>query len=119
MILIKLILYFAVLIGVLYLAYCTTRLLGKTAGIRQSSANMRVLEKTSLGKDSSLLIVKVQDKVLLLGVTPGGISKIQELSDYEEPEYKETADFGAVLAGQMKKNIHGLKKHKRQKRDEL
>lgn len=111
MILLKLTLYFAVVIGVLYLAYYATKMIGKTAGARQASANIQVLEKVVLTKDSFLLIVRIQDKVTLLGVTPGGISKLDELDGYEEGELKITEDFGTVFAKQLKNNLTQMGKN--------
>lgn len=109
MILVKLLLYFVVLVGILCLAYYTTKLIGKTAGVRQASANIRVLEKVAVGKESFLLIVKVQDQIFLYGLTPQGITKLSELSEYDESALPETEDFGAVLTKQMKTNLNQLK----------
>ncbi|MBU3878562.1 flagellar biosynthetic protein FliO [Faecalicatena sp. AGMB00832] len=105
MIVLKLLLYFAVLIGVLVLAYYTTKLIAGTAGPRQSSANIQVLEKVTLGKESYLLIARVQERIVLLGVTPGGIQKLEELDEYIESSQKAPEDFGRVLAKQIQKNF--------------
>lgn len=105
MIVLKLLLYFAVLIGVLVLAYYTTKLIAGTAGPRQASANIQILEKVMLGKDSYLLIARIQERVVLLGVTPGGIQKLEELEEYIEGSQKQPEDFGRVLAKQIQKNF--------------
>ncbi|MBU9739375.1 flagellar biosynthetic protein FliO [Diplocloster agilis] len=100
----KLFIYLVVLVGVLYLAYITTKFVAKGAGPKGMSGNIQILEKTPLGRDSCLLIVQVQERYLLLGVTPSGIEKLQELDHYE-PKKSVTAadsDFAKLLAGRLK-----------------
>lgn len=121
MIVLKLLLYFVVIIGVLVLAYYATKFIGGLAGAGQSSANIRILEKVMVSRDEFLLIVKIQDTIMLLGVTPGGISRLGELDDYIESSVPAPQDFGAVLAAQIKKNLSGNgknKKHTRYRGDE-
>ena len=54
---VKLVIYLVVLVGVLYLAYITTRFVAKGARPKGMSGNIQILEKTPLGRDSCLLIV--------------------------------------------------------------
>ena len=101
---VKLVIYLVVLVGVLYLAYITTRFVAKGARPNRMSGNIQILEKTPLGRDSCLLIVQVQERYLLLGVTPSGIEKLQELDHYEpkEPATAVDSDFAKLLAGRLK-----------------
>ncbi len=118
MIVLKLLLYFAVLIGVLVLAYYTTKLIAGTAGPRQASANIKILEKVMLGKDSYLLIAQIQERIVLLGVTPGGIQKLEELDSYIESSQNVPEDFSRILAKQIRKNF-GRKPDRNKDRREL
>lgn len=101
---VKLVIYLVVLAGVLYLAYITTRFVAKGAGPKGMSGNIQILEKTPVGRDSYLLIVQVQERFLLLGVTPSGIEKIQELDHYEQkrPAPAADSDFAKLLANRLK-----------------
>lgn len=110
----KIFFYLVVLILVLVLAYYTTRTLGKGINIRPENSNMRVLDRLAVGRDSSLLVVKVQERILLLGLSPAGIQNLGELEAYEKKNPAEAPpDFAALLAGQMKAHIHWEGKHKK------
>lgn len=103
MILMKLILYFVVVIGVLYLAYWVTKMIGKQSQSAQVHGSLKVVERVSVGRDSSLLIVEVQGRYLLLGVTPGGIVKLEEIDDYTAPGRDlQVPEFGDIFAGKLK-----------------
>lgn len=115
MTLVKLILYFIVVIGVLYLAYRTTKFVGQRSAGSQATANMRVLERVFVGKDSSLLIVEVQGRYLLLGATPSSIVKLEELEEYTGIQSAASGtDFSQILSGQLKDVLsRGGKKNNR------
>ena len=100
---IRWILYIVVLIGVLALAYYATKWIAGVPTLSQTSRNIRILEKVMIGKDSYLLIVKVQDKVMMLSATPGGITKLEDLEEYIEAPKNSTQDFGKVFLKQKKK----------------
>lgn len=76
MVVLKLLLYLFVLVLVLFLAYYTTKLVGRSAGGKQLGRSIRVLERTGVGRDSWLMIVEVQGKVLLLGLSPPASSRL-------------------------------------------
>ena len=65
----KILFYLIVLIVVLALAYYTTRMLGRGMGRSQRTGGMEILDQMALGRDSYLLVVKVQDRIFLMGVT--------------------------------------------------
>ncbi len=117
---------------VLLLAWAVSRWLGRRYGSagQGTGGHMRVLERMALGPDRSLVIVRVEDRVWLLGVTAHHISPIGELSPDAFAE-AETADAGLLLqkvhlpgdfAGTLQEAIRGFagKKEKRDKdtRDE-
>ena len=76
----------AVTVLMLALAYWFTRyVVGRLAGGRllPRQSRMTVLEQLSVGRDQRLLLVKVGDKVYLLGVTSGGITRLETLTAEE------------------------------------
>lgn len=99
----KILFYLIVLILVLALAYYTTRMLGRGMSLKQRTAGMQVLDQMAIGRDSFLLVVKVQEQILLLGVSPAGITKLEQLDTYERQEPAEAPpDFVAALSSQLK-----------------
>jgi len=89
-----------IIVIILYLAYVCTKYIGKSARLRQfggSSRHIAVIDQMILGQDSSVAIVKVQDRVLLLGITSDQISLLTELEDdgsFTFPEMGTTAGQG-------------------------
>ena len=75
-------------IGLIFLTYYASRWLnkkfnfGSTYGAKSS---IKIVEYTTVAQDKQLIIVSVGGKYMLLGVTPGSISKICDLDDYEIP----------------------------------
>ncbi len=69
-------------------AYWFTKLLGKHYGGRATgtSSSMKVLERMSLGSNCGLIIVRIHDKVLLLGITQQQITLLQELDAEQYPD---------------------------------
>lgn len=120
MALLKIFFYLIVLILVLVMAYYTTRILGRGINIRPESGNMCVLDRLAVGRDSCLLVVKVQERILLLGLSPAGIQNLGELEAYEKKNPAGAPpDFAALLASQMKAHLHMDGKHKKNGGDEL
>lgn len=75
-------------VGVLVLAYWVTRLIGRHGmpGWAKAPAGQGCLEilwQASLGKSERLVLVRVEKRCLLLGVTSGGIQVLTELSEEE------------------------------------
>lgn len=91
-------------------AYWCTRLIGKHYGGRLggASSSMQVLERLSLGTDSTLIIVKVNGQVLLLGVAQQHITLLQELDAGLYPDEKpqgpdgKAGQFSDVLKNSLK-----------------
>lgn len=88
----KLVLYFIVLIAILCLAYYTTKLVGNGMGRKQDSGGIRVLERTVIARDSFLLIVEIQGTVMVLGVSPAGIQKIDLICHLPALPLSDSAD---------------------------
>lgn len=75
-------------VGVLALAYWVTRLIGRHGmpGFAKASGaqgRLEVLWQASLGKSERLVLVRLEQRCLLLGVTSGGINVLTELSEEE------------------------------------
>ena len=75
-------------IAVLALAYWCTRWIGQRGmpGWARGAAGgekLQLLWQVSLGKGERLVLVRVHERCLLLGVTGGGISVLTELTEQE------------------------------------
>lgn len=91
----------AVVAAVLALAYLVTRYvvggLGRT-GVKSNGRHLVPMEQLSLGRDQKLLLVRLEDRCLLLGVTPGGITCLKELTQEEMASWQES-DAGNPVSG--------------------
>lgn len=103
-----------IVVLILYLTYICTRYIGRGAGMRTRSRNMKVLDQIALGRDRSAAIMQIGDRFFLVGITASQISLLAEL-DGEEivqlqgPEEAErlAPDFGEIfekLKNRKKKN---------------
>lgn len=69
-------------VGILYLAYITTKYIGKRYSLSgKSTRSLKIMETIGLGKDSQLAVVKIGEKYLLVGVTPQNVSLVRELDE--------------------------------------
>ena len=67
-------------VGVLALAYYSTKLIGKRySGQGFGEGNIKILDKVILGQDKSLMIVQVEEKTMLIGCTQHHIEKLSDL----------------------------------------
>jgi flagellar biogenesis protein FliO len=77
-------LMFAAILG---MAYFATRMIGKGyASQGGASGNIRILDKVWIGRERALLIVRVADKTMLIGMTPHHIEGLCGLDAGELPE---------------------------------
>ncbi len=83
---------------------------------RVSTANgnrMRVLDRINLGRDGMLLVVSVEGKMMLIGVTAQNITLLTELhgSEKDYPGFSESVSGTAPSFGKILENImHSNKK---------
>ena len=76
---------------------------------------MEILDQMALGRDSYLLVVKVQERIFLIGVSPGRISKVEELESYDKKGETEGApDFVSLLSSHMKEHFQEMGQRNRQ-----
>lgn len=70
----------ALFVGILYLAYISTKYIGKKYSVSSGSGkNLQIIETLSTGKDSRLVIARTGNKYLLLGMTAQNITLLKEL----------------------------------------
>lgn len=88
----KLIAALLVIVFIFYLAWRIPQIVAKKGGMGAAGKNIRVIERVQVTRDSYIVLVRAFDKVLVLGVTPGGVNA----SDVEEagsaPQAKGFAD---------------------------
>lgn len=96
-----------IFIGILFLAYFSTRLLMKSR-MAGRGKNIKIIEGLSLGMQGSLQLIKVADKYYLIGVTRDNINFLTQIqSDMIEDDKEEETDFGNILRNVWKR--HGKK----------
>lgn len=89
--------YILIMLAVLFAAYYTTKYLsGKTRRIIKSK-HIILLDRMGIAKDKSLLLAKVGDKCLLIGVTNQSIHSLGEVNigDIDEIENEPVSQSGA------------------------
>lgn len=70
---------------ILLLAYWCSRMLSKTWVKTSYGKHMKVIEQLHLGTDKQLLLLKIQDKTYLIGVSQSGIRMLTEVEgEFEE-----------------------------------
>ena len=106
----------AVAILILFLAYWVTRMLG-TWQMRSSAISPRVgggghvqlLSQLNLGKNERLVLIRIGDQCLLLGVTAERVTVLRELSTEEieavsaQPESGTSVGFTDILKDSLRK----------------
>lgn len=102
------------LIGVLFvilLAYLGTKLIAQKYSKMSTGRYLKVIERVALGQDKALVLLTVNQKVYLLGVTDKGINTVCEFEEKELVEINNPSkqDFSPLLGDCLKKyNIFHL-----------
>ena len=101
-------------VAVLALAYWVTRWVAQrgTSGLPgPAGQDLKVLWQVSLGKAERLVLVRLDQRCLLLGVTSGGISLLAELTEEEAAKWLQKREeiarqpsFLEVLRNKMRGN---------------
>lgn len=73
---------------VLFLAWWSSRQLGGRYMKMSSNQSMRILEQIRLGTDQRLLLVKIRERVFLIGASQEGIQLLAELGEDFKREYE-------------------------------
>ncbi len=104
-----------VIIVILYLAYIATKYVGKSAGFRRYAGNsgyITMIDQMVLGQGMSVAVVKVSERIFLLGVTSNQISLLAEFEDGEWVE-RPLADVTPMGSLDFKDIISKIKDRKR------
>lgn len=104
-----------VIIVILYLAYIVTKHVGKNAGFRGfagSSRHITMIDQVVLGQGMSVAIIKISERVFLLGVTANQITLLAEFTDGDWLDLP-SADAEPVGALDFKDIISKIKDRKR------
>ena len=92
----------AVMAGILAGAYYFTRWAGRGLGTLpgMGSQNLRVLDRISLGRDQSMLVVRANKRYFLVGAAPSGDSSASRLTPEEGAAWEHPAPTeGGVRPG--------------------
>jgi len=109
---------FVCVVAVLGLAYWSVRFVagrgwpGMTRASLRSGA-IRVLARVTVGRDQSLLLVRVGERCFLLGAAASGISRLAEFTPGEAAGWSETApDTADVSPGAFRESLRNAWKHR-------
>lgn len=81
-----------VVVLILYLAFVSTRYLGKNMKLKGNSRYMQVLDNMQLGQESSIALVKIAGEVYLIGSSASQISILSKIDENELEEYVQEKD---------------------------
>lgn len=99
--------------GILYLAYISTKLLGKRFSLgNQGSKNMRVLESMPVGQDKMLFIVKVGEKTMLMGSSKDHMEYLCDLADSDlvfDSQTQQGGDFSQIFKNALSEKISSFR----------
>lgn len=86
-------------IGILVLAYWSSRFLGKRWGGGISGRYLKIIDRIQVGADRYILLVKLEEHTYLVGVSEKGIQLLTEPNGtFEEPDQEEkTIGFQEIL----------------------
>lgn len=71
-------------VGILYLSYVATKGISKKLSLNgRGGKNLKIIESVSVGRESSMLLVKAGEKILVVGATSHSLTLISELSPDE------------------------------------
>ncbi len=107
------------LIGILGLIIFLFYLMKKInrQGGTTSGKNLRIIDKIAVGRDSSLAVICVSEKLMLVGITQNGISMLSDL-DMSEEEYlvskKPVGNFQSIKFSDVLSNAMGISKRRKQ-----
>lgn len=89
--------------GILYLAYISTKLIGKRYMLSSKGGkNLKILETVSVGRDMTIAIARAGERIFLVGITPDRINLLSELKEDELlTPYSEVQEGGAERAGNI------------------
>ncbi len=109
------------IVAILGLSYWFTRyvlgrgLLGRYGAQGGQGGKLQALQKLSISRDQQLLLVRVGDRVLLLGVSPGGIRTLCELTPEEAKPWLEEPDKLQASSPSFQESLRRVMEQRRKK----
>lgn len=101
--------YLFIVLLMIFCTYFGTKWISKRYLKMFTGQNIKVIERTALGQDKSLVLVKAAKKVYLLGVTGREVSTIgvfeEDEFDLSQPCNSQKPDFSSVISEIMKKQF--------------
>lgn len=80
-----------VIIVIFFLAWYIPHLIAGKGNFAPKGKNLAILEKIPVSKESYIMLLKTFDTVLVVGVTPGGMTTLREIGEGEyDPEEVQT-----------------------------
>jgi flagellar protein FliO/FliZ len=88
-----------VVVIIFFLAWYIPHLIAKKGSFGGSGRNIAILEKIPVSKDSYIMLLKTFDKVIVVGVTPGGMTTLKELEggDYKAEDVQPAQSFSHIF----------------------
>lgn len=83
-----------IFVGILFLAYYASRLIGTGALKRASGTHIKLIDMMPLGQEKAVAAIRVGDRYFLIGIANSGITNLAELDSDALPEAEE-------LSGQL------------------
>lgn len=105
---------FASVILVIFLAYWGTRWFSSRYKTITDGKYIKILERTVLGKDRHLVLIRINEKAFLLGMGGQSIETICAMDANELGETKSSvkpADFNTILKDMISKNMFSFSKN--------
>ena len=93
------------IVGLLFLTFYATKWFNKkmrNTGWNGAQNGIKIIECMGIAQDKQLLVVKVGSKSMLLGVTPGSVTKLSDLDDDDIAKLEENAAAAPGFADTLK-----------------
>lgn len=105
------------IIMVIGLAYWFTKYVAGRglSGLGQKGAGMEVLTRLNLGRDQSLVLVRVGGRCFLLGITAGQITALAEYTEEEAALWLERPEVPDGQAPSFREALHTVLQQKRRR----
>lgn len=93
-----------IVVLILYLAYITTKYIGRGMGLKTGSRCMKIRDQIAMGRERSAAIVQIGTRFFLVGITASQVSLLSELDEEDlilfqdsETEDKPYPDFRELM----------------------
>ncbi|MEG0541680.1 MAG: flagellar biosynthetic protein FliO [Angelakisella sp.] len=101
------------LLFVLALAYITIKWMGSRMSVQTNSRLIKVLDRVMIGQDKCLLVVKVAEETMLIGMSGDAVEKLCDLTgnlNLETAVAQAPPEFSEVLRDSLHKGWKGIRR---------